>query len=233
MRCVDKGINATVYRNYRDACTDLVGRLGLYCSYCEMPIGNEPDVEHVQPKSLGGAALDWENFLLGCKKCNKIKNNKNPNRINHLWPDEDNTFVAFEYYNEIFIRPIAANLSAAQVIFASNTLELTGLDRVPKNLIAPTKLEKKDYRWQNRRKAWDKANRALANWTKNPSPELLESIADTAESTGYYSIWAKFFSAPANLNVLHAIKAKFLHTYDPVRNPANTGYTLRNATSRF
>jgi len=223
MRCVDKGLNPVPYRNYRDAVPYLTTRLGWYCSYCVMEISNEPDVEHVRPKSRGGAVFLLENFLLGCKKCNDIKNNKNPDRNDHLWPDEDNTFVAYEYYNEIYVRPFPA-LPAPYDTYAANTLRLTGIDRVPHRIINPTRKEMRDPRWQKRKTAWGKANRALLNWGRNPSNELRDQIADTAESTGFYSIWVQFFSNEPL--VLAAIKVKFPHTYEPVPNPAG-GYILR------
>lgn len=230
MRCVDKGINLVAYAKYRDAMPYLVGRLGWYCSYCEMEISNEPDVEHVQPKSLGGAINLLENFLLGCKKCNKIKSNKNPTRANHLWPDDDNTFIAYEYYNEIYVRPSGIIVGTPVEQLALNTLLLTGIDRLPKKVNAPSKAVRRDPRWQKRKAAWGKAERALINWSRNPSPELCDQIAQTAHATGFYSIWVqKFAGVPV---VLAEIKAQFLNTYEPIANPAG-GYLLRTLTSRF
>jgi len=230
MRCVDKGTNLVPFNKYGDAMPYLVGRLGCYCSYCEMDISNEPDVEHVVPITQGGPLLLLENFLLGCKKCNKIKGNRNPTRANHLWPDEDNTFVAYEYYNEIFIRPAAGIVGSPFEQLAINTLGLTGIDRLPKKMLNPSKKDKRDQRWQKRKVAWGKADRALVNWNKNPSPELCEQIAETAHSTGFYSIWMQKFSGEPI--VLAAIKALYLSTYEPIANPA-AGYVLRTATSRY
>lgn len=230
MRCVDKGVNQTPYNKYRDAMPDLVDRIGSYCSYCEMEISNEADVEHVQPKTLGGAVNLWENFLLGCKKCNKIKGKKNPSRANHLWPDEDNTFVAYEYYNEIFVKPSANIINTPAGQLALNTLTLTGIDRIPKKLNNPTKKEKLDPRWKKRRDAWGKANRALINWKNMPSQALCDTIADVAHSTGFYSIWVMFFANEPL--VLSKIKANFPNTYEPVSNRIG-GYTMRGQNSRF
>ena len=230
MRCVDKGVNLTPYTKYRDAMPYLVERIGAFCSYCEMEISNEPDVEHVQPKSRNGAADMLENFLIGCKKCNKIKSNKNPNRANHLWPDEDNTFVAYEYYNEIFVRPSAIIQGTSIEELARNTLDLTGIDRLPSNIFLPSKKVKKDRRWQKRREAWGRAELALKRWRNNPNNELCEQIADTAVSIGFYSIWVQKFAAEPD--VLAAIKAQFPNTYEPIVNPAG-GYILRTLTSRF
>ena len=230
MRCIDKGVNLVAYARYRDAMPYLVNRLGWYCSYCEMEISNQPDLEHVQPKSLGGAVNMLENFLIGCKKCNTIKSNKNPTRANHLWPDEDNTFVAYEYYNEIYVRPSAAVTGTPIEPIAKNTLELTGIDRLPPNRHNLSIKEFKDPRWQKRKAAWGKAERALVNWNTNPSNELCETIADLAHSTGFYSIWVQKFAAEPV--VLAAIKAQFLNTYEPIANSAG-GYILRTLTSKF
>lgn len=230
MRCVDKGINHVAYKKYRDATPYLEARLGSYCSYCEMDISNEPDLEHVRPKTKGGAILLLENFLLSCKKCNKIKSNKNPTRDDYLWPDEDNTFVAYEYYNEIFVRPALGIVGTGFELLAKNTLKLTGIDRLPKKIHAPSKEIRRDNRWQKRKAAWGKADRALVSWNTNPSKELCVTIADLAHSTGFYSIWVlKFAGEPV---VLAEIKAQFLNTYDPIANPAG-GYKLRTPSSRF
>lgn len=232
MRCVDKGVNLTPYTKYRDAMPYLVERIGAYCSYCEMEISNEPDVEHVSPKSLGGAALLLENFLLGCKKCNKIKNNNNPTRANHLWPDEDNTFVAFEYVNEIVVRPAGFILGTPTEALARNTLNLTGIDRLPKNIARPSKKIILDRRWQKRKEAWGRAGIALNRWRMNPTIELCEQIADTAVSLGFYSIWVKFFSGPGEAQVLAEIRARFPNTYNPVPIPVG-GFLLRYPTARY
>lgn len=230
MRCVDKGINLVPYKKYGDALPYLMAQLGPYCSYCEMEISNEPDVEHVRPKTKGGALDLLENLLLGCKKCNKIKWNKNPDRTRHIWPDEDNTFAAFEYYNEIFIRPSSAIVGTPAEALALEILKLTGIDRLPKKVHSPSKAIKKDQRWQKRRVAWGKAERALNNWAKNPTIELCDQIAETAHSTGFYSIWIKIFSAePA---VLVAIKALFPNTYEPVTDPTGN-YKLRCIKGRY
>lgn len=226
MRSVDKGPSPATYIAYGDAQFDLIQRLGPYCSYCEMEISNEPDVEHVEPKSRGGALLDWNNFLLGCKKCNKIKGKKNPNRNNHLWPDEDNTSVAFEYYNEIFVRPSPfLNPSSNEFQYAESILKLTGIDRVPFNQ-ALTKKIKKDRRWQKRKIAWERADIARKRWRRNSSPEVAEQIADTAQAIGFYSIWIKFFSEAGELPVLQEIKSRFPNTYEPMPDPAG-GFIVR------
>lgn len=217
MRAIDKGNPPRVYANYRDCMHDLQLRIGLYCSYCELPIVNEPDVEHVHPKSRGGSLTAWNNLLLGCKKCNKIKGSKNANREGYLWPDEDNTFWAYEYSNEIMVKP-KPDLPEKVAMCAQNTLTLCGIDRIPER--NSTKNDLNDRRWQNRRAAWGRAERSLNNWRNQPSPALLETIGDSAQSTGFYSIWIKFFESEPE--ILAEIKSRFPGTYEPDFSPEGT-----------
>ncbi|MCW1941660.1 HNH endonuclease [Bacillus anthracis] len=73
-------------------------RIGSYCSYCERSLGGNVAVEHIQPKSLHKElALTWDNFLLACVNCNSIKSNQSINLEEYLWPDKDNTLLAFHY----------------------------------------------------------------------------------------------------------------------------------------
>jgi hypothetical protein len=52
---------------------------GLHCAYCEVPISDYTDVEHVAPKSeFPLHALELDNFLPGCGICNTTKGNRPP-----------------------------------------------------------------------------------------------------------------------------------------------------------
>ena len=74
MRPVDKGPAPKVYTRYQDASTDLKGRLGDYCSYCERHIETHLAVEHVQAKVQRASLRNsWANLLLGCVHCNSSK----------------------------------------------------------------------------------------------------------------------------------------------------------------
>ena len=74
MRPVDKGDSPyEKIDKYQDALPYLEEKIGLYCSYCEMPIKHVPEVEHVVSKSKGGDLTAWENLNLGCKYCNSRK----------------------------------------------------------------------------------------------------------------------------------------------------------------
>lgn len=92
----DEEGRAIEYGDYKDARDDLIDRMGDYCSYCEVALHSQVDVEHVQPKSLNPELeLEWKNFLLACGNCNSIKGNKEVELSDYYWPDQDNTLRAF------------------------------------------------------------------------------------------------------------------------------------------
>lgn len=187
MRTVEKGIAPNVYQKYGDAKHDLAGRIGYYCSYCEMSVHNMLEVEHVHPRDNGGADLDWDNFLLSCKYCNTIKSSRNLNRIGYLWPDQDNTDLAFEYNsaNEVSVK---TGLTGTLAQAAENTIHLMGLDRLPEHAA----LTPADTRWRSRQEAWNKANQSLNNWRRAPIPEMAAQIALSALES-HYSVWMTVF----------------------------------------
>lgn len=130
MRSIDKGIAPSTYTNYKDARNDLAERIGWFCSYCEMPVRNMIEIEHVHPKQNGGNELDWDNFLLSCRYCNSIKSNNNQSRADYLWPDVDNTTLAYEYSELEIVKP-SKSLPRNIESFANNTINLMGLNRTP------------------------------------------------------------------------------------------------------
>lgn len=46
------------------------------CGYCGKPAGNNPHIEHMIPKSIGGNN-DEDNLMLSCCECNIVKSNMN------------------------------------------------------------------------------------------------------------------------------------------------------------
>ena len=189
MRPVDKGDALQAYRNYGEARHDLAGRLGYYCSYCEMKVRNSLEVEHVLPRNQGGAPVDWNNFLLSCKYCNTIKGDHNDNLEYYFWPDRDNTDLAFDYSEARVIEP-SKNLSDDQKALAESTIRLMGLDRIPGGREEPTPA---DTRWRSREEVWFMAKGSLKRWHAAPIPEMAEQIASGALGCGHYSIWMKIF----------------------------------------
>jgi len=51
------------------------------CQYCGVACDRGLTVDHVQPKSRGGAS-SWENLVAACGLCNSRKNNRTPKEAN-------------------------------------------------------------------------------------------------------------------------------------------------------
>ncbi len=204
MRPVDKGTNATVFQEYAQAKGDLLGRLGAYCSYCERPC--DLAVEHIVPKvKYPERLLDWLNFLLACVNCNGIKTDKDTLAERYLFPDEANTAHAFVYGQDGRVRS-NPNLAADELAAAQRTLELVGLDRVPR-----LDGRRSDMRWQWRDEAWRIAEISRDQLTRNPSEELRHQITFTAKKTGFFSVWMTVFSGDADM------KRRILDTFPGTR----------------
>lgn len=189
MRPVDKGAAPRAYTDYGQARHDLAERIGYYCSYCEMKVFNSIEVEHILPQNQGGTVLDWKNFLLSCKYCNTIKSDHNTNITDYLWPDRDNTDLAFDYSEADVIKPAA--LPTQQLIDkATSTINLMGLDRFKGGTNEPTF---SDTRWRSREEVWTFAKKEFLNWREAPIIQMARSIANAAFLAGHYSIWMKVF----------------------------------------
>lgn len=221
MRCVNKGEPPRQYRAYQDARNDLADRIGWYCSYCEMPILNMPEVEHVVPRANEGDPLAWTNFLLACKYCNTNKSNNNRDRSGYVWPDYDNTSLAFEYGEAFAIRPAQAPYISPSIgEFAQNIIDLMGLARFPGG---PRKPTVSDTRWIHRAEVWNQVKRSRQNWDETSATpfatQMAEQIAIAAAGFGFYSIWATVFEdAP---EVLGEITVRFKNTYLPIFENGN------------
>lgn len=211
MRPFDKGIAPKTYTNYGDARHDLANVIGYFCSYCEMATWNMIEVEHIHPVNNGGNPLSWDNFLLSCKYCNTIKSDNNQNRQGYIWPDTDNTDLAF-VYDEVNIISPKVGLSNTVNQAALATIQLMGLNRAPHLPNQPTEA---DTRWRSKMEAWDKAKRSLNNWNNNPSPEMAETIAMTTTG-GHFSIWCTVFQN--HPQVINAIIAEHPSTYSNTNN---------------
>lgn len=189
MRPVDKGAAPRVYTDYGQARHDLAERIGYYCSYCEMKIYNSIEVEHILPQNQGGNAVDWGNLLLSCRYCNTIKSDHNDNLSDYLWPDRDNTDLAFDYSETNVIQP-KTTITPAQRALADRTINLTGLNRIPSGINEPTEA---DTRWRSRQEVWDMAKRSLLRWEQAPVLPHAQTIADMALIAGHYCIWIEVF----------------------------------------
>lgn len=201
MRPVDRGAfpknddgTEIKYKGYPQARSELIKRLGEFCSYCEMHLDASLAVEHVQPKKPPGATvamadreLDWDNFLLACTNCNSTKGNTDVVIDYYYWPDRDNTFRVLQYFYGGIIEP-ADDLLPEEKERGWVTIKLTGLDKHPLN-----DPEASDRRWKNRRETWDIAVRSKTYLLRCNFPEMREQIVLTATGHAYWSIWMTVF----------------------------------------
>lgn len=202
MRPIDKGESPyETIAEYQDAIPHLEKRIGLYCSYCEMPIIHVPEVEHMISRKRGGDRTAWSNLLLGCKYCNTRKSAKitPQNAVEYLWPDADNTAVAFSYMHGI----PKVNEEALSVLDptgaccekAKNTYEMVDLGNMP-----DIQKGDKDRRASKRIAALDMASRSLDNWHHvKDAPEqfkndMKKQIVVTAKAVGFFSVWMTVFA---------------------------------------
>ncbi len=204
MRAVEKGTNATVFTHWNEARNPLVDKIGWYCSYCEMSVRQLIAVEHIVPRDNGGAPLTWENFLLSCVYCNSQKSARNQSRNGYLWPDRDNTDLAFGYNKVDATIALPGPVNAE----AKATIDLMGLNRMPGSAHAPTE---RDTRWIHRLDAWSQAEKCLSIWQNHPQPHTAELIAKVAAGMGFYSVWTTVFAAEAL--ALPIIKQAFIGTF--------------------
>ncbi|MDO5411614.1 MAG: HNH endonuclease signature motif containing protein [Lachnospiraceae bacterium] len=201
MRPVDKGESPyDTIKEYQDALPYLEKKIGLYCSYCEMPINHIPEVEHIISRKHGGNETAWSNLLLGCKYCNSRKGAKTtPQNVGaYLWPDMDNTAVAFSYANGIPVinEDTLRKLDPTGIYYekAKNTYEMAGLGNVP-----DFQKGDKDRRALSRNASYHRALESLKSWSHiKDAPELFKNdmkkqIMMTALADGFFSIWMTVF----------------------------------------
>lgn len=221
MRPVNRGPAPKTYSDYRDARNDLVDRLGWYCSYCEMPVKNMIEVEHVIPKSLPPfLELDWDNFLLSCRYCNGVKGSGNPSRAGYLWPDQDNTDFVFDY-DEVNVINMKTGLGQAIENAANETIDLMGLNRIWGGAEEPTEADTRPF---SRQEAWFEARASLDRWTGAPIPLMAAQIGATAAGFGHFSIWCTVFDREQT--VINAIRIAFRGTYNDT-DPATGNRIVR------
>ncbi len=177
------------FAHYREARDQLIGRIGDYCSYCEVCLHGSIHVEHVRPKKPQPALeREWTNFLLGCDQCNAIKGDNDVNLDDFYWPDRDNTARVFQYDVDQPPRDVSG-LTADQQATAQRTIELTGLNRVPGH----PDYSDRDRRWKKRLDAWGVALIAKSNLERNDTPALRNQILQTAIARGHWSVWMQTF----------------------------------------
>ena len=205
MRPVRRGASpqAVDFQDYAKARPELISRLGLYCSYCERPIGNLPALEHVQPKGGPHAHPDlegrWENFLLACGNCNSTKGAKEVVLARVLLPDRDNTFAAHTYLEDGAV-VVAPGLSAAATAAASATLDLVGLNKKIREQANPNEAAVATDRAARRMHAWTTALESKVNVDSTPGNQVVRDMTvSLATATGFFSIWMRVFAEDADM----------------------------------
>ncbi len=221
MRPVDRGPvpldaagqarTVTAYANWR---ADLVARLGNYCNYCERPIYDSPQVEHVAAKSTHPALkLEWTNMLLACGACNRAKSDIDCPPTTHFLPDTHNTVLAFTTRlatvpgapprPACLIAP-APNLTPTQTKKAEATIELCALDEIVVNQTVT------DMRWHHRWEASLEVEHSRQLWNTLDAAvraEFTEMIGIAAKGIGFFSLWyAAYADEPA-------VKAELLRVF--------------------
>lgn len=214
MRPVEKGITPKIYNEYGKAKDDLIEKIGCYCSYCEININNQADVEHVIPKSIRkDLKLKWDNFLLGCKACNTIKGNNNKDRLGYPFPDEWNTAMLYDYSNGLV--KIKDNLPPHDEAMAENLFRLLKLDR------RIDTSSKKDDRFRSRKIAYEKATDSLSDYLIAPSPAMARVIGRSVE--GFHSVWLQVFNNYPDVKkaILEGVDGTAMNCYDNNYNPVS------------
>lgn len=196
MRPVNKGeAPEQEFKKYQDAEPYLEERLGAYCSFCEMPVNHVPEVEHKEAKAKGGDEIAWENLLLSCKYCNTRKGTvvTKGDKEKYLWPDEDDTFHAFVYDEEIpklndeYLQSQGDEIRQR----AENLFQLVKLNNIP---LTPAV---KDRRYAERNEARNNALESKTGWDKVKETAdretYLQMIEMLAKAKGFFSIWMEVF----------------------------------------
>lgn len=194
MRPVVKGHAGPVFDPYQEAQEVLKERLGEYCSYCERWVTTAIEVEHKRPKTpYPGESTLWVNFLLSCKNCNSGKGATQLELLDYIWPDTDNSFLAFCYDNTGRVS-VAQGLADGVRLKAEGSLQLFGLDRHPTATNRRKKPSSKDKRWLHRCQAWQKAEKFKQSLATQNTPEQRELILTMALERGMFSIWMNVFN---------------------------------------
>jgi hypothetical protein len=184
------------YRSWR---ADLIDRLGFYCCFCNMPLKDSPQVEHVVAQDIDDArALDWDNMLLACGPCNRTKSATSCPPSTHYLPQYHNTHLAFEYFvsasiingkSSAFVRCIS---KGCDPIKANNTIKLCALDRDTTHTIN----QATDLRWKYRCEVILTANiwrKEYDDWGYKIVPNFTVLLKTAVEGAGFWSIWYNKF----------------------------------------
>ena len=141
------------------------------------------------------------------------------NKINYLWPDENNTAVAYSYTNGFprVNKDLLMKLDSTGEYLqrAYDTYKLVGLGNIPN-------VKDKDRRFGQRSIAYQKALDSLKNWnhmkdlSKEYQDDMKKQIIMTALGDGFFSIWMEVFrdEQEIRLALIKAFPGTNLNCYD-------------------
>lgn len=165
-------------------------------------------VEHIQAKSIHPALIgSWRNFVLGCSNCNSSKLAKNPALSEVFIPDRDNTAVLFDYRQDGRLE-IRQGLAASVRAVATQTLTLTGLDKVPAMTLDANERQVALDRVAQRMECWLYAEDARVEIEAQPGNEgLRQTVVKLALSSGFFSVWMRAFEHDLDMRL------RFIHAF--------------------
>lgn len=208
MRPIDRGpvpsVNGApkVVSDYKSWRADLINRIGSYCCFCNIPLTDSIQVEHVIAQDLNAAlALDWNNMLLACGPCNRSKSNQPCPPDTHYLPQFHNTHLAFQASN-VLPHPRLANTDVVYLAYrgapakqlkANNTIELCKLNQDTTRMVA----QATDLRWKYRLGTLSQSIIVRSFWDQldpNLQGEFIDSLIVIVEGKGFWSIWFEAFA---------------------------------------
>jgi uncharacterized protein (TIGR02646 family) len=190
-----------LFDEYGHAKPHLIGRMGDYCSFCELPLAAALAVEHIRCKDKNPTLeREWDNFLLACPSCNSSKGvavDTVADVERHLWPHQERSADAFIYSDGGIVR-VAEDLPPVTRTRAAATESLVGLGRRPgAGLTRDQILRGSDRRYEKRRAAWDQAVNARNDLRRRDDPETRKWILVSACALGFWSVWMTVFADDA------------------------------------
>ncbi|MEA2018030.1 MAG: hypothetical protein U9N59_06245 [Campylobacterota bacterium] len=152
--------------------------------------------------------LEWNNFLLACKTCNTIKNDKDIDEC--IFPDTDNTAYAYKYtQTKVTTNP---NMTKEEQILSQNSLDLIDINR-QKNT------KNRDDDRVIRSQEWNKAILSLQRYLKRPDKLMAEQIGVSPD--GFISSWLEIFKDYPEVKeeIIKNTKGTALECYDERFDP--------------
>jgi len=206
MRPVRRGVKPAglTIKRYSDAWEPLKNALGEYCSYCEKPLTDVIEIEHVKPKKIfPNEAIKWDNLLIGCRFCNAIKGTRPTDDLElYIWPHLENPLLLIGYAAQAppFPRDGIGESSFQRVL---RTISLVGLDR---NGVSNPRASKTDNRWVKRDEAFVIARNIRSDLEAKPALMQVEEYAKVLrlviEKTGFCSVWWTVFEGFAAVRLM-------------------------------